>query len=56
MLLGPGDPDSMESVIAAIKAALKDGTLSKARIDEAALRILTLKMERHLVPAIPPQE
>ena len=56
MLLGPGDPDSMESVITAIKAALKDGILSKARLDEAALRILTLKMERHLVSAIPPQE
>jgi beta-N-acetylhexosaminidase len=56
MLLGPGDPDSMQSVIAAIKTALQNGTLSKARLDEAATRIITLKMERHLVPAIPPQD
>ena len=56
MLLGPTGADQMIATLNALKAALQHGTLSKARIDEAATRILALKMEYHLMPAIPPQE
>ena len=38
-----------------LKQALKDGTLSKSRIDEAATRIIALKMQYHLMPATAPQ-
>ena len=55
LLLGPSDPASMRSLVDAIKAALKDGTLPKSRLDEAATRVLTLKIQRHLMPAVPPQ-
>lgn len=56
MLLGPTGADQMLAMINAIKAALQNGTLSKARVDEAATRIIALKMEYHLMPAVPPQE
>jgi beta-N-acetylhexosaminidase len=56
MLLGPTGADQVIALLDALKAALKDGRLSKARIDEAATRIITLKMEYHLIPAVPPQE
>src|SRR6266581_55122 len=55
MLLGPTGADQMIATLNALKAALQHGTLSKARIDEAATRILALKMEYHLMPAIPPE-
>ena len=56
MLLGPTGADQALAMINAIKAALQNGTLSKARVDEAATRIIALKMEYHLMPAVPPQE
>ncbi len=55
MLLGPTGADQMVATINALKAALQNGTLSKARVDEAATRIIALKMEYHLLPAVPPQ-
>ena len=55
MLLGPTGADQMIAMLNAIKAALQNGTLSKARVDEAATRIIALKMADHLMPAIPPQ-
>jgi beta-N-acetylhexosaminidase len=55
MLLGPTGTAQTIAMINAIKAALQDGTLSKARIDEAATRIIALKMQYHLMPAIPPE-
>ncbi|HEY6287383.1 MAG TPA: glycoside hydrolase family 3 N-terminal domain-containing protein [Ktedonobacteraceae bacterium] len=55
MLLGPTGADQMLATINALKAALQNGTLSKARVDEAATRIIALKMEDHLMPALPPQ-
>ncbi len=55
LLLGPSDPESMRSLVDAVKAALKDGTIAKSRLDEAATRVLTLKMQRYLMPAVPPQ-
>lgn len=54
MLLGPTGADQMLSMINALKAALQNGTLSKARVDEAATRIIALKMEYHLMPATMP--
>jgi beta-N-acetylhexosaminidase len=54
LLLGPSDPESMRSLIDAIKAGLINGTIAKSRLDEAATRVLTLKMQRHLMSAVPP--
>jgi beta-N-acetylhexosaminidase len=56
MLLGPTGADQMIEMLNAIKQALKDGRLSKTRVDEAVTRIIALKMEYHLMPAILPQE
>jgi beta-N-acetylhexosaminidase len=49
MLMGAGNPTNVEDMISAIKAAIQNGTLTKARIDEAATRIITLKMATHLM-------
>jgi beta-N-acetylhexosaminidase len=54
MLLGPNGSDQTALTIAAIKTALKNGTLAKARVDEAATRIIALKMQYHLMPASVP--
>ncbi|MBE3558690.1 MAG: glycoside hydrolase family 3 [Ktedonobacteraceae bacterium] len=54
MILGPTGSDQTVAVIQAIKTALQDGKLAKARLDEAAARIIALKMERGLMPAVPP--
>ena len=45
----------MVDVLNGLKAALHNGTLAKTRVDEAATRIIALKMQYHLVPAIAPQ-
>ena len=55
MLLGPTGADQDIAMIDGIKAAVQNGTLPKSRIDEAATRIIALKMEYHLMPAVPPQ-
>src|SRR5437588_192383 len=55
MLLGPNGTDQTIAVLNALKEALRNGTLSKSRVDEAATRIIALKMEDHLMPAIPPE-
>ncbi len=55
MLLGPTGSDQMIAMLDGLKAALKNGTLSKARVDEAATRIITLKMQYHLMPAVAPK-
>ena len=55
MLLGPTGTGQMLDMINALKTAYLNGTISKSRIDEAVTRILTLKMERKLMPAVPPQ-
>jgi beta-N-acetylhexosaminidase len=55
MLLGPTGAGQMLDMLNGLKQALRDGQLSKARVDEAATRIIALKMERHLMPAVPPQ-
>ncbi len=50
MLLGANGPYQMQAMLNGLKAALQNGQLSKARIDEAATRIITLKLARHLIP------
>jgi len=55
MLLGAIGPYQMMSMINALKAALQNGTLSKTRVDEAATRIIALKLQYHLIPNVPPQ-
>lgn len=55
MLLGPNGSGQTLAMINAIKQALQDGTLTKARIDQAATRIIALKMQYHLLPATVPQ-
>lgn len=55
MLLGPTDPNQMIAMIDGLKVALQNGKLSKTRIDEAATRIIALKMQYHLMPAVLPQ-
>jgi len=42
-------------MITALKAALRKGTLSKTRVDEAATRIIALKLQYHLMLDVPPQ-
>jgi beta-N-acetylhexosaminidase len=51
MLLGPTGTDQMVAMLDGLKAALQNGTLAKARVDEAATRIIALKMAHHLMPA-----
>jgi len=54
MLLGANGTAQTIGVINAIKQALKDGQLTKARIDESAARIIALKMQYHLMPTYVP--
>ncbi|HXR64634.1 MAG TPA: glycoside hydrolase family 3 N-terminal domain-containing protein [Ktedonobacteraceae bacterium] len=54
MLLGANGTSQTIGVINAIKQALKDGQLTKARIDESAARIIALKMQYHLMPTYIP--
>ena len=53
MILGPIGSYQMQATIDAIKAALQDGTLTRARVDEAATRIIALKMAYHIMPTTP---
>ena len=54
MLLGANGTQQTIGVINAIKQALQDGQLTKARIDESVTRIIALKMQYHLMPATVP--
>lgn len=56
MLLGANGPFQMIAMVAGLKVALQNGSLSKARVDEAATRISTLEWERHIMPHVPPQD
>ena len=46
MILMPSD---LQAAFDAVKAAVADGTLSQARIDESVLRILTVKAEYGII-------
>jgi beta-N-acetylhexosaminidase len=56
MILGPNDSAQTAITIQTIKDALKSGQLSIARIDEAATRIIALKMQYHIMPTYTPIE
>lgn len=56
MLLGANGSYQMLEMINAIKAALQDGQLTKARIDQSAQRIIALKLQYHLLPPLTPEE
>ncbi len=51
MVLDVSGSDQVTDVINTFKDALQKGTLTKARVDEAASRIIALKMQYHLMPA-----
>lgn len=55
MILGPNDSDQTAITIQTIKDALKSGQLSMDRVNEAATRIIALKMQYHLMPTYIPQ-
>jgi len=55
MIVGASGVPELTVDFAALKQALKDGTLSKRRINESVVRILALKMQYHVMPAVPPQ-
>jgi beta-N-acetylhexosaminidase len=54
MLLGATGTQQTIDMINAIKQALKDGRLTRARIDESVARIVALKMQYHLMPTSVP--
>ena len=54
MILGASGVREMTDNFAALKQALRNGTLTKQRIDESVTRILALKMQYHIMPAVPP--
>ncbi|HLI06195.1 MAG TPA: glycoside hydrolase family 3 N-terminal domain-containing protein [Ktedonobacteraceae bacterium] len=56
MLLGANGSYQVLEMINAIKAALQDGQLTKARIDQSATRIIALKLQYHLFPPLTPEE
>lgn len=55
MLLGANGTQQTLGVINAIKQALHDGRLTRARIDESVTRIIALKMQYHLLPLSLPE-
>ena len=55
MILGASGVKEMTANFAALKQALRNGTLTKQRIDESVTRILALKMQYHIMPAVPPR-
>lgn len=54
MILGPNDSAQTAITIQTIKDALQSGQLSMARINEAATRIIALKMQYHIMPTYTP--
>jgi beta-N-acetylhexosaminidase len=54
MLLGAIGPYQMMDMINGLKAALQDGTLSMAHVNEAVTRIISLKMQYHIIPVVWP--
>jgi beta-N-acetylhexosaminidase len=54
IILGASGLREMTANFDAIKQALRDGELTKQRIDESVIRILALKMEYHIMPTEEP--
>ncbi|HEY7124552.1 MAG TPA: glycoside hydrolase family 3 N-terminal domain-containing protein [Ktedonobacterales bacterium] len=53
ILLGPTNSRSMQQVLDALRTAIANGQITKARIDQSVERILMLKMRAGLIP-LPP--
>jgi beta-N-acetylhexosaminidase len=54
MILGTFSVENTQAMVDGIKSAIKNGTLTMARIDQSVLRIITLKMRRGLLHMPPP--
>jgi beta-N-acetylhexosaminidase len=52
MLIGISTASQMADTIGELKSALQRGALTKTRIDEAVIRILSLKLQYHLLPTV----
>jgi beta-N-acetylhexosaminidase len=50
MLLGADGVGQASAVINALKQAVQDGQVTKARLDESVVRIIALKMQYHVMP------
>ena len=50
MIMAPFTPDMIGGVIANLKAALADGSLSMAQVNASVTRILALKLRYHILP------
>jgi beta-N-acetylhexosaminidase len=50
MIIGPYSPETVQELKNALQGALSQGTLTRADIDQAVERDLTLKLEMHLIP------
>lgn len=54
LLEGASTSIDVQNIIDAVKAAVQNGTLTKAQIDASVIRVLTLKMDFNVMPAVPP--
>jgi beta-N-acetylhexosaminidase len=54
ILEGPSTSAQVQDIIDAVNAAVQSGKLTKARIDASVIRVLTLKMDFNVMPAVPP--
>jgi beta-N-acetylhexosaminidase len=50
IVIGPYNAQMVQNAKDALKQAVADGTLTRARIDTSVQRILTLKIEMGLIP------
>lgn len=54
MLEGASTSDEVQAIIDAVKAAVQSGKVTKAQIDASVERVLALKMDFNVMPAVPP--
>jgi beta-N-acetylhexosaminidase len=54
ILEGASTYNDVQTIIAAIDAAVQNGKVTKAQIDASVTRVLTLKMDFGVMPAVPP--
>jgi beta-N-acetylhexosaminidase len=54
ILEGASTSTDVQNIVDAVKAAVQNGTLTKAQIDASVTRVLTLKMDFNVMPATSP--
>lgn len=54
ILEGASTYQDLQAIISAIDAAVQSGKITKAQIDASVTRVLTLKMDFNVMPAVPP--